>query len=144
MVAGIVEFATATIAVYLAWQRTRAVERPTTRTIRWTGRALAAAYPLLGFAYLTDRLGALVEPIFFVCFSVMVAVELTEPDRAPGAGAAGAGPIVAAGAAGAGGAGGTGGMSIDPGSSVPSVPSGPPASVRPTDRPTGADTVSCD
>ena len=83
VLAGIAEFTTATIAVYLAWQRTRPVERPTTRTIRWTGRALVAAYPLLAYAYLTDRLGAFVEPIFFVCFSVMVLVELLEPDRQP-------------------------------------------------------------
>ena len=81
VLAGIVEFATATVAVYLAWQRTRPVERPTTRIVRWTGRTLVAAYPLLGYAYLTDRMGAFVEPIFFICFSVMVAVELVEPDR---------------------------------------------------------------
>jgi hypothetical protein len=83
--AGIVEFATATIAVYLAWQRTRPVERPTTRAVRWTGRTLVVAYPLLGLAYLTDRLGALTEPIFFICFSVMAMVELAEPVlRRPG------------------------------------------------------------
>ena len=81
MLAGIVEFTTATVAVYLAWQRTRPVERPTTRTIRWTGRTLVATYPLLALAYLTDRMGAFVEPVFFVCFSVMVLVELAEPDR---------------------------------------------------------------
>ena len=40
-------------------------------------------YPLLGVAYLTDRFGAFVEPIFFVCFSVMVAIELLEPRRRP-------------------------------------------------------------
>jgi len=81
VLAGIAEFATATTAVYLAWQRTRPVERPTSRAIRWTGRTLVVAYPLLGFAYLTDRLGAFVEPVFFLCFSVMVLVELVEPDR---------------------------------------------------------------
>ncbi len=81
VLAGIVEFTTATVAVYLAWQRTRPLERPTTRVVRWTGRTLVAAYPLLGYAYLTDRMGVFVEPVFFVCFSVMVAVELSEPDR---------------------------------------------------------------
>ena len=81
VLAGIAEFATATVAVYLAWQRTQSVERPTTRTIRWTGRALVAAYPFLALAYLTDRMGAFVEPVFFVCFSVMAFVELAEPDR---------------------------------------------------------------
>ncbi len=90
VLAGVLEFATATIAVYLAWQRTRAVGRPTSRTVRWTGRVLVAAYPLLGVAYFTDRLGAFVEPIFFVAFSVMVLVELAEPDRGGAAAASGA------------------------------------------------------
>jgi len=98
VLAGIVEFATATVAVYLAWQRTRAVERPTTRAVRWTGRTLVAAYPLLGLAYLTDRMGAFVEPVFFLSFSVMLLVELAEPD---------AGGTAVAGAAGAAGASGT-------------------------------------
>jgi len=79
--AGIVEFATATIAVHVAWQRTRSHEWPTTRVVRWTRRALVIAYPLLGLAYLSDRLGALVEPVFFVSFSAMVLAELFEPDR---------------------------------------------------------------
>jgi hypothetical protein len=30
-------------------------------------------------AYLTDRLGVFVEPVFFACFSLVVAVELFEP-----------------------------------------------------------------
>jgi len=81
VVAGIFEFITLTIAVYLAWQRTRAHERPTTRAIRWTGRTLVIAYPLLGVAYLTDRMGAFVEPIFFIAFSAMVLVEVCEPNR---------------------------------------------------------------
>ena len=80
--AGIVEFATATIAVAVARRRTRSHERSTTRVVRWTGRALVFAYPLLGLAYLTDRLGALVEPVFFLSFSTMLLAELFEPDRA--------------------------------------------------------------
>jgi len=79
--AGIAEFVFATVAVYLAWQRTRPEESAVTRTARWTARALVLAYPVLGFAYLTDHLGAFVEPIFFTCFSVMVVVELLESDR---------------------------------------------------------------
>ena len=81
VLAGIAEFVTLTVAVYLAWQRTRVRERPTTRVVRWTGRTLVVAYPLLGLAYLTDRMGAFVEPIFFVTFSAVVLVELFEPDR---------------------------------------------------------------
>ena len=90
VIAGIVEFTAATVATYIAWKRTRTHERPTTRTIRWTGRVLVAAYPLLGLSYLTDRLGVFVEPIFFVCFSVMAMVELLEPDRSSRSGDVGA------------------------------------------------------
>ncbi len=81
VIAGIAEFTFATVAVYLAWQRTRPVESVATRAVRWTGRVMVVAYPLLGVAYLTDRLGAFVEPIFFTCFTVMVVVELLETDR---------------------------------------------------------------
>ena len=43
--------------------------------------ALVVGYPLLGLVYLTDRLGTLVEPLFFVAFSAMVLTELFEPIR---------------------------------------------------------------
>jgi hypothetical protein len=43
---------------------------------------MVLAYPLLGLAYLTDRMGAFVEPIFFTCFTVLVMVELWESTRA--------------------------------------------------------------
>ena len=79
--AGIAEFVFGTVAVYLAWQRTRPKESAVTRTVRWNARMLVLAYPVLGFAYLTDHFGAFVEPIFFTCFSVMIAVELLESDR---------------------------------------------------------------
>ncbi len=81
VVAGIAEFTFGTMAVYRAWQRTRPRESGVTRAVRWTGRVLVFAYPVLGIAYLTDRFGAFVEPIFFTCFSVMVAVELLESAR---------------------------------------------------------------
>ena len=81
MAAGIAEFVFGTVAVYLAWQRTRSQESPVTRAVRWTGRTMVIAYPLLGVAYLTDRFGAFVEPIFFTCFSVMVLTELVETVR---------------------------------------------------------------
>ena len=81
VLAGICEFIFGTVAVYLAWQRTRPKESAVTRAVRWTSRALVIAYPVLGFAYLTDHFGAFVEPVFFTCFSVMVAVELLESDH---------------------------------------------------------------
>ena len=99
VLAGIAEFATATVAIYLARQRTRPVERPTTQVVRWTGRALVVAYPFLALVYLTDRMGAFIEPIFFVCFSVMALVELAEPDRVGAGGTVGA--VGAGGAVGA-------------------------------------------
>jgi len=76
--AGIAEFVFGTVAVYLAWQRTRPRESAETRAIRWTGRTMVIAYPLLAVAYLTDRFGAFVEPVFFACFSVMLLTELVE------------------------------------------------------------------
>jgi hypothetical protein len=82
VLAGIAEFAFGTVAVYKAWQRMRPKEDGLTRAVRWTGRVLVLAYPFLGIAYLTDRFGAFVEPVFFTCFSVMVVVELLETDRA--------------------------------------------------------------
>jgi hypothetical protein len=51
--------------------------------VKATALTMLIGYPLLGIAYLTDRFGAFVEPIFFVCFSVMVAIELFEPRRRP-------------------------------------------------------------
>ena len=81
MAAGVVEFTTATVAIYLAWRRTRGQGTTEARAVEWVGRALLLAYPVLGFAYVTDRLGAFVEPVFFICFSAMVIVELVEPDQ---------------------------------------------------------------
>ncbi|HEY4929141.1 MAG TPA: DUF998 domain-containing protein [Acidimicrobiales bacterium] len=81
VLAGIAEFVFATVAVYLAWKRTRPNRSAVTTTVRWIGRVMVLAYPFLGIAYLTDRFGAFVEPVFFTCFSVMVAVELLEADR---------------------------------------------------------------
>jgi hypothetical protein len=50
--------------------------------IKWTGVALLVGYPLLAVAYLTDRFGSFVEPVFFIGFSVMIFIELFEPRRA--------------------------------------------------------------
>jgi hypothetical protein len=80
---GIIEFAAMTTAVYLAWKRTRQHRDWIARTIKAIAVAGLIAYPLLGIAYLTDRFGSFIEPIFFVCFSVMVAIELLEPRRPP-------------------------------------------------------------
>jgi hypothetical protein len=79
---GIIEFAMMTTAVFLAWTRTRDERTLVAASVKGTWIALLVGYPLLAVAYLTDRFGAFVEPIFFVCFSVMIFVELFEPRRA--------------------------------------------------------------
>ena len=71
-------FAAATVAIALAWRRTRGAAGSRGST---TGTLLALvllAYPLLGAAYLTDRMGALIEPVFFICFSAMLLIEIFE------------------------------------------------------------------
>ena len=78
VVAGIFEFAFATSAIYLAWRRTRASTGRSNQLLSWLGVALIVGYPLLGVAYLTNRFGAVVEPIFFICFSAIAAFELFE------------------------------------------------------------------
>jgi len=82
VISGIIEFATMTTAVLLAWRRTRGDAGWVSRSIKGVGLTMVIGYPLLGVAYLTDRFGAFVEPIFFLCFSAMVAIELCEPRRA--------------------------------------------------------------
>jgi hypothetical protein len=78
VVVGVVEFAAATFSVYLAWRRTRMQRTAIALGIKSIGVALLVGYPLLGVAYLSDRLGAYFEPIFFVSFSLVAAIELFE------------------------------------------------------------------
>jgi hypothetical protein len=78
VVAGIAEFATLTTAAVIAMRRTQKSGAPVARMYAWVVKVLAVAYPLLGVAYITDRLGTFIEPVFFVAFSVMVAVEVFE------------------------------------------------------------------
>ena len=82
VVSGIIEFAMMTTAIYLAWERTRDERTVVAAGIKWTGVALLVGYPLLAVAYLTDRFGSFVEPVFFIGFSVMIFIELFEPRRA--------------------------------------------------------------
>jgi hypothetical protein len=79
--AGVVEFGSITAALAFAVGRTWQLRTPTARTYRGLAWAAVAAYPLLGVAYLTDRLGAIVQALFFVGFSVMVIAELLERTR---------------------------------------------------------------
>ena len=78
---GIVEFAALTTAAVIAMRRTRGDGTPEAWLYAAVVKVLAVCYPLLGFVYLTDRLGILVEPIFFISFSAMVLAEVFEPIR---------------------------------------------------------------
>ncbi len=78
VVAGIAEFATLTTAAFIAMRRTRHSGTRIGRLYATLVTVLVISYPLLGAVYLTDRLGTLVEPIFFVVFSVMVLAEVFE------------------------------------------------------------------
>jgi len=79
VVAGIAEFVFLTTAVVVASRRTRWEPTREAHLYHWLLTGLLVAYPLLGLAYLTDRLGTLIEPVFFVIFSTMVLVQLFEP-----------------------------------------------------------------
>jgi hypothetical protein len=78
VVSGIAEFAFLTTAVVLAVRRTRGMNTPAGRIYPMLFKVLVVGYPLLGLVYLTDRLGTLVEPIFFVVFTVMAMTEVFE------------------------------------------------------------------
>lgn len=81
MVAGVAEFFTATMAVALA----RITDPDCASLAGKAGHVLVPvlliAYPLLGVAYLGGRSGVFIEPVFFVMFSAMVAIELAAPGR---------------------------------------------------------------
>jgi len=78
MVAGILEFAAITLALVLAVRRTREQSTRAAGAYRalWIGALIG--YPLLGAAYLFDRLGGLMEVVFFIGFTVMVITCLAE------------------------------------------------------------------
>jgi len=79
IMSGIAEFTFLTVAVLVAARRTRGRSTREARTYHLLLQGLLVGYPLLGLAYLTDRLGTLIEPVFFIIFSTMVVVELFEP-----------------------------------------------------------------
>jgi Protein of unknown function (DUF998) len=81
VISGIAEFATITTAAVIAMRRTRHEGTVEARVYAGVVTALVVGYPLLGLVYLTDRLGTLAEPLFFLAFSAMVLTELFEPIR---------------------------------------------------------------
>jgi hypothetical protein len=76
--AGIVEYAGITLALLLAVRRTRQDQTATARIYRALAVGAAIMYPILGLTYLINKLGAVVEGVFFVGFAVMVVVQLHE------------------------------------------------------------------
>lgn len=83
VVSGITEFATLTVAAALATGRTRGQATAVARLYSRIWTALLVGYPCLAVAYLLDKLGTLVEPYFFVLFSVMVLAEVFEGFGSP-------------------------------------------------------------
>jgi Protein of unknown function (DUF998) len=81
--AGIFEFAGITVALLLAYRRTRderSQGQPgrVARTYQALAVAAVVGYPLLGLAYLINRMGGVMEAVFFVGFTVMVLTQVAE------------------------------------------------------------------
>jgi hypothetical protein len=76
--AGVVEFIGITLALLLAVRRTRSQRTVTARTYRVLAIGAAIMYPVLGLTYMINKLGAIVEGVFFAEFTVMVIVQLHE------------------------------------------------------------------
>jgi hypothetical protein len=82
--AGIVEFSAITVALLLAVWRTRGGQSRTARIYRALAVGALVAYPLLGLAYLVNRLGGVMEAVFFAGFTVMVLTQVVERTQAAG------------------------------------------------------------
>jgi hypothetical protein len=79
--AGIVEFTAITLTLWLAAARARRERSLVASAYRWLAIGVGVAYPFLFLAYLLDRLGAVVEAVFFVGFAMMVLTQLAERTR---------------------------------------------------------------
>lgn len=77
MVAGVLEFFTATMAIWLARRSDPEGHTLPGRAGHFLLPVVLVAYPLLGYSYFFDQVGSLVEPAFFIVFSAMVAAELS-------------------------------------------------------------------
>jgi len=76
--AGIAEFAAITTALFLALRRTGGSSSRTASSYRWLWRGALVCYPLLGLAYLLNRMGGVMEAVFFVGFTIMVGTEIAD------------------------------------------------------------------
>ena len=79
MAAGVGEFATITLAIWLAYRRTRGTDSTESQVFRFLVYVLVVAYPLLAVAYLGDVWGSIIEPVFFLVFTAVLVAELFEP-----------------------------------------------------------------
>jgi hypothetical protein len=76
--AGVFEFGAITLALFFAVQRTSVSTARIARIYRGLRKGAIIAYPLLGLAYVTNDLGAVMEGVFFVGFSVMLGTLMAE------------------------------------------------------------------
>lgn len=76
--AGILEFGSITVALLLAFRRTRGQATAAARAYRGMVAGALVAYPLLGLSYLLNRLGGVMEAIFFIGFTAMVLTQIFE------------------------------------------------------------------
>jgi hypothetical protein len=81
MAAGIVEFAAITVGLIIAMRRTRGSQALTARIYRRLAWGMLVGYPLLGIAYLMNRLGGLMEAVFFAGFTAVIVTQLVERTR---------------------------------------------------------------
>jgi hypothetical protein len=81
--AGVFEFTGITLTLLLALRRTRGERTVPARIYRLLGVGACVAYPLLGLAYLFNRLGGVIEGVFFTGFTIMVLTQLAERLRSP-------------------------------------------------------------
>jgi hypothetical protein len=80
LVAGTGEFVCVAMAMLLSAKRSKGRPTPEGRVYRGLRTAAIALGPLLGICYLTDRLGAPIEPVYFIALTTMALTELLEPD----------------------------------------------------------------
>lgn len=75
---GIAEFGAMTMALLLAFRRTRGDQSLAATVYRHLVAAAVVGYPLLGLTYLVNRFGAIIEAAFFVGFTAVVVMQLLE------------------------------------------------------------------
>ena len=78
IIAGIIEFGSITIALYLARQRTRNQNTQVAKVYNILTKGALFGYPLLILAYLTNYFGGFIEMFFFLAFTMIVVTQIWE------------------------------------------------------------------